>query len=103
MSKWLFVLLLLFTLTTAAHATTYYVSAAGSDSNSGTSTSLSWQHISKVISSVATFAAGDSILFKGGDVWSEQFNLAGFHGSSGNPLTIGSYGNGQPVIDGGSS
>ena len=50
-----------------ARATTYYVAAAGSDSNSGTDTGHPWQTIAKV--NAATFSAGDSILFNRGDVW----------------------------------
>src|SRR4051794_19864058 len=47
---------------------TYYVSAAGSDSNSGTSTGSAWKSISRVNS--ATLHAGDTINFRGGDTFS---------------------------------
>ena len=50
-----------------ASATTYFVAAAGSDSNSGTSSGTPWQTVAKV--NGATFSPGDSILFNRGDVW----------------------------------
>ncbi len=82
-----------------AHATTYYVAAAGSDSNNGTSTGTPWQTISKVNGS--TFSAGDSVLFNRGDVWYGSSLTAPSSGSSGSPITFGAYGSGaNPVIKG---
>jgi Abnormal spindle-like microcephaly-assoc'd, ASPM-SPD-2-Hydin len=52
---------------------------------------------------------GDSILFKAGDTWSGSPNFSAalitpFAGSSGNPITYGSYGTGpSPILDGGNS
>ncbi|MGA1837773.1 right-handed parallel beta-helix repeat-containing protein [Herbiconiux sp. 11R-BC] len=84
----------------SAASTTYYVDAsAGSDSGAGTSTTTAWKTLAKV--SATTFGAGDRILFKSGQSWSGQLHPLG-SGSSGNPITIGSYGTGaKPVIDGG--
>ncbi|MBK6283798.1 MAG: hypothetical protein IPF54_15125 [Draconibacterium sp.] len=58
--------LVLFSFT--VNATIYYVSNSGSDSNSGTSESLSWKTLTKVNS--FTPKPGDQILFKRGDEWS---------------------------------
>ena len=78
--------------TTMASATTYYVSSsAGSDANSGTSSGAAWQTVAKV--NGQTFLAGDSILFKRGDVWNESLAPAS-SGSSGNPITFDAYGTG---------
>src|SRR6266478_4753952 len=82
-----------------AHATTYYVAAAGSDSNNGTSTGTPWQTISKVNGS--TFSAGDSVLFNRGDVWYGTSLTVPSSGSSGLPTTFGAYGSGaNPIIKG---
>lgn len=75
-----------------ASASTYYVSSStGSDSNSGTSVSAAWQTVGKVNSQ--TFAAGDSVLFKRGDVWNESL-APGSSGGAGNPITFDAYGAG---------
>ncbi len=79
-------------------STHYYVSAAGADGNSGTSTGSPWQHISKVNSS--SFVAGDTISFRCGDTWNEQLKLPS-SGSSGNAIVINSYNSGnKPIISG---
>lgn len=49
--------------------TTYYVSNIGSDLNNGLTPETSWQTLAKVNS--FTFASGDSILLKSGDIWIE--------------------------------
>jgi hypothetical protein len=75
-----------------ASATTYYVSSStGSDANSGTATSTAWQTIAHV--NGQTFHAGDSILFKRGDVWNESL-VPPSSGSSGNPIAFDAYGTG---------
>jgi len=84
--------ILLLTLTGNLFATTYYVSATGSDSNPGTQ-AQPWQTIAKVNS--ATYLANDSVLFNRGDI---------FFGSviaKRNNMTFGAYGTGSaPVITG---
>jgi hypothetical protein len=86
-------------LAVPARATTYYVAAAGNDSNSGTSTGAPWQTIAKV--NGATFSAGDSILFHRGDIWYGTSLVASSSGSSGSPITFGAYGSGaNPIIKG---
>jgi len=80
-------------------ATTYYVAAAGSDSNSGTSSASPWQTITKVNGS--TFSAGDSVLFNRGDVWYASSLVVPSSGASGSPITFGAYGSGaNPIIKG---
>jgi hypothetical protein len=91
-----------------AFGTTYYVSSSsGSDSNNGTSMSSPWKTITKVNS--GAYNPGDSILFRAGDTWSGSPNFSAalitpFAGSSGSPITYGSYGAGaSPILDGGNS
>ncbi len=94
-------LICIFLATIPAHATTYYVAAAGSDANSGTDTGHAWQTISKV--NASTFSAGDSVLFNRGDVWYGTSLTIPSSGSSGSPITFGAYGSGaNPIIKGSS-
>ncbi|MFA6004680.1 MAG: right-handed parallel beta-helix repeat-containing protein, partial [Elusimicrobiota bacterium] len=83
-----------YSFTTLAQSVgTYYVSAAGSDSNDGLSTATPWKTIAKV--NAKTFVSGDKILFRSGDDFSGQINLnqAG--------VTLGAYGAGaKPIISG---
>jgi hypothetical protein len=84
---------------TGAPGTAYYVDAsAGNDSNNGQSPTTAWRTIAKV--NASSFSPGNSILFKSGDTWREQLNIKN-SGSSGNPITFGSYGSGNaPIISG---
>ena len=76
----------------SASATTYYVSSSvGSDANVGTSSTSAWQTIAHV--NAQSFLAGDSILFKRGDVWNESL-IPPSSGSLGNPITFDAYGTG---------
>lgn len=79
--------------------TTYFVDAAsGSDGNAGTSQAAAWKTLAKV--NTMTFAAGDKILLRAGQQWVEQLKPRG-SGVSGNPITVGSYGEGpRPIVDG---
>lgn len=80
-------------------ATTYYVSTSGDNSNNGTTTSTPWATVAKV--NGTSFTAGDSILFKAGDEWTSGTMqlVVPSSGSSGNPITFGSYGAGaKPKI-----
>ena len=87
-------------MATSVSAATYYVSPTGSDSNNGTSTSTPWQTITKV--NAATFVAGDSVLFQGGQtftgalIFSYGSNIP--TSSAANPITVGSYGTGAAKI-----
>jgi hypothetical protein len=88
---------------TPCAGTAYYVAAAGSDSNSGTSAGAPWKTIAHVEAAESSLEPGACVLFNGGDVWEEQLNISGVNGSSALPITFGSYGTGRPVIDGGST
>jgi hypothetical protein len=74
----------------------YFVSAAGNNSNSGTSSGSPWQTVAKVNS--VTFSPGDTISFRGGDTFSGTTLVAGQSGTSGNPITYTSYGTGRATI-----
>jgi chitodextrinase len=79
--------------------TTYYVdSAAGSDSNSGTSQNSPWQSLNKVNSVV--FQPGDTILFKSGSAWTGTLAPQG-SGNAAARITFDKYGSGaNPIING---
>jgi hypothetical protein len=82
-----------------ASATNYYVSSSvGNDALDGKSQATAWKTISKV--NGKTFLAGDSILFRRGDVWRETLKIPS-SGSSGSYITFGNYGSGSnPAIYG---
>ncbi len=81
--------------------TTYYVDPAGSDNNSGRSTSLAWRTISKVNNT--SFSPGDQILFRRGGVWAECLHPLS-QGTSAARVIYGDYGQGsKPIIDAGSA
>ncbi|HOZ79215.1 MAG TPA: InlB B-repeat-containing protein [Ferruginibacter sp.] len=81
-------------------ARNYYVSAAGSNNNNGLTPATAWQTISKVNTSFAGMAAGDSILFRRGDTFFGTL-VAGRSGTSALPMIISAYGTGEkPVISG---
>ncbi|MET3921626.1 hypothetical protein [Arthrobacter sp. UYEF20] len=85
----------------SAAGTTYYVSAAGSDSNSGTSSSAPWKSLSKVNSIVLT--PGDTVSFRRGDAWTGGL-VTTQSGTSTAPITLNGYGSGNsPTITGGKS
>lgn len=96
MRKFIYLLLLIL-VSFSSMATTYYVSATGSDSNNGTSSVTPWQTLGKV-SGITTFAANDLILFKRGDTFVGTLVLPK-SSTSGNPITFGAYGTGaKPII-----
>jgi hypothetical protein len=60
--------------TAGMSATTYYIAANGSDSNSGTSNTSPWQHAPGMPNCTATCGKttpqpGDKFIFRGGDTW----------------------------------
>jgi len=97
--------LLLFTALPAC-ATTYYVAAAGSDSNNGTATGTPWAHAPGMPGCAnncagVTLQPGDSVLFNRGDAWYGQTLTVTSSGASGSPITIGAYGSGaNPILKG---
>jgi hypothetical protein len=81
-------------------ATTYYVSPAGADANSGTDPSTPWATIAKVDS--ASYQPGDQILFQRGGEWHGQLE-ASSDGSIDHPITYSDYGDktlSKPIIEG---
>src|SRR5262245_43362518 len=82
-----------------AQSATYYVDAkSGNDGNSGTSPTNAWKTLEKV--NGFQFQAGDSILFKRGEIWREQLNFPS-SGAEGRPIVLDAYGSGAlPVISG---
>ena len=86
------VLLVLWTFQSYSQAKKYYVDATGgSDASSGLSPSAAWKSIDKV--NVSTFAAGDSILFKRGEVF--RGSLVPASGSPSGYVTYSAYGAGN--------
>lgn len=87
-------------------ATDYFVSAGGSNSNSGLDASHSWQTLAKVatMSNAGSIHAGDRILLNCGDQFiggAEIQSIFGGHALSGtlaNPITITSYGSGAKPL-----
>lgn len=84
-------------INTATTGTTYYVSVSGSDANDGQSKAAPWQSIAKINASV--FQPGDSILLKGGDIFSTTTGIVlntssvsnGTGGVTGAPITLSSH------------
>lgn len=79
-------------------AKNYYVSSSsGSDANSGVTNLLPWKTITKVNNMMSIYAAGDSILFKSGDTFTEMLNISK-SGLSTSPINFGSYGIGAKPL-----
>ncbi len=88
---------------------TYYVDATGgNDGNNGLAPGSAWKTLSKITSFAWStgFRAGDTILFKRGEVWREPFALdtdsgKTKSGAAGAPITFDAYGTGaKPVWSG---
>lgn len=77
----------------------YYVSAAGSDANEGTSPETAWRTLNKVNS--WRFGTDDTLRFRGGDVFSGAITNSSLSGAADGVVTINSYGDGRAIIDGG--
>ncbi len=87
-------------LALGAHATNYYVSETGNDSNTGTSQSQAWRTIDRVNQVIYNLQPGDQILFKRGGTYRGMLIL-GSSGTSSTPITVGAYGSGNdPVLSG---
>lgn len=79
-----------------AAVTTYYVSAEGVDSASGTSPAESWKSISKLTSMISSMNDGDSVLFRRGDTFMITVPIKVIKG-----VHFAAYGSGpRPVITG---
>ena len=82
----------------AAGATTYYVSPAGSDSNSGTSPGSAIQTLGRA--SGLQLNPGDQVLLQRGATFSGKLAVWK-SGTAGAPITIGAFGSGnKPVVTG---
>jgi hypothetical protein len=82
---WLMMVGFLLCSAAGASATTYYIAASGSDSDSGTSKSTPWLHAPGMSTCTANCASvtpqpGDRVVFRGGDTWH-------FGNSAANPYT----------------
>ena len=78
----------------------YYVSPSGDDTGPGTQ-AQPWQSIDKV--NAWSFTAGDRIFFAGGEIFQGTLAFgADETGTAADPVTVGSWGAGRAVIDGGS-
>src|SRR5260370_1104096 len=86
-------LMLLVLLAGTAQATDYYVSKSGSDSNSGTSTNLSFLTIQK---SASVMNAGDTCYMLSG-TYRETVTPA-HPGTSGSPITFAVYPGATPIV-----
>jgi hypothetical protein len=97
-AKKIFLSLMLVCISFWGWTATYYVSSTGNDSNTGLTTTLAWQNLSKV--NAMTFVAGDQILFRRGDTFYGSINIKNA-GNAGSPITVGAYGTGaNPIITG---
>lgn len=87
------------TLASSTAGTHYYLSAEGSDSNSGTSAESPWQSLAKITE--ATLRPGDSVSFRRGDEWIGTVVLD-HSGTAASAITLNSYGTGNlPTVTGG--
>jgi hypothetical protein len=85
----------------SAAGTTYFVSAVGSDSNTGTSAATPWKSLTKV--NQAILKPGDTVSFRRGDTFTGGVVTAQ-SGTSASPITLNSYGTGSaPTVTGGKS
>jgi hypothetical protein len=86
--------------TAATGPQTYYVSPAGSDTNSGTSPSTPWKTLTPVNNTM--LHPGDQLLLLRGGTWSGRLNVLG-SGTATAPISVGAYGTatGLPTITGG--
>jgi hypothetical protein len=101
--KYLLTILLFFSLN--VQATVYYVSFTdGDDSRSAgqaQNSATPWKTIAKVNAMQSTFAPGDYILFKRGDVWYGETLSPAKNGTAGNVVTYAAYGAGaRPKFSG---
>ena len=86
----------------ATQAVTYYIDAEdGDDSNSGLSEGDAFQTISKVNTITPSLNPGDEVLFKRGQTFTNTDGISlTKSGTAGNPITVGSYGDGDyPILN----
>jgi len=96
MKTQLFISLMLFPI--ISQATNHYISAAGSDANTGLTLTTTWLSIAKVNAMFSSFSTGDSVLFKRGDTFYGSLIISR-SGISGSPMVIAAYGTGpKPLL-----
>ena len=79
--------------------TTYYVKNGGNDALDGLSDATAWASLGKAAN--ANVGGGDSILFKRGSQWKEEFICYKGGASASSRLVFGAYGTGTaPIING---
>lgn len=88
----------------SAHAKTYYFSSvSGNDSRTSAqaqNSSTPWQTLTKLNSFMSSLSAGDSVLFKSGEVFYGSITITK-SGTTSNPIVFSSYGSGsKPTITG---
>ncbi|MBM4179219.1 MAG: right-handed parallel beta-helix repeat-containing protein [Ignavibacteria bacterium] len=94
------IVLLMLACSMPALATTYYVSPAGNDANSGKSPGLAWKTVGNVNS--LDLRPGDTVLFQGGETFNGNLYFdAGDGNAQDNPLVISSYGGGRAILNAG--
>jgi len=71
----------------------YYVKNGGNNANSGLSDLLAWETVAKVQSTLTGDQSDNSVLFKRGSTWREQYSVPAY-GTSGHPFTVGAYDSG---------
>jgi hypothetical protein len=80
--------------------TTYYVSPAGSDSNSGTSPTQAWRTVTRV--NHQALQPGDAVLFQGGATFADAGLMPGYgsgvNGTDADPVVFGSFGTGNAAL-----
>jgi len=94
-SKWLLASVALQLLILTANASNYFLSPSGDDSNPGT-VQQPWKSLAKVNQTL--LHPGDGVYLEGGQSFTGNLVLTGT-GSDGNPVVIGSYGQGIATID----
>jgi len=82
-----------------ANGRVFYVSAHGRDSDSGTDPAHAWHTVRRVDD--ARLAPGDTVLFHGGEQFSDDTLRPGWgsvSGRAGAPVTFASYGRGRAIL-----
>lgn len=76
--------------TLQSHATTYYVSLTGSNTNSGLSQASAWRTLTYAVQNASPVVAGDTIYMEAGDYGAEnvEFEISGTVGA---PIVIAGY------------
>src|SRR5690242_20087818 len=82
------------------NSTTYYVSPAGDDTADGRTPGRAWRTLARVSST--SFEPGSHILLESGRVFRGTLYFDEDDvGTAADPITVGSYGDGRALLDGG--